>query len=238
MPARCEPESSQGAGPGMSSIAPFGYYSGIPLWVTMEPWASEFPLELAAAGVPMSIPSGNVSPPASATAGASAQPAGARSRVACSAIFAGDVLVVAVEVLLDVLGTGVGLCVVHPGASRMSAATGFRPGVGIRWRVSTIIALVFGCCVAARLAGVPNPSDVVLHGVLIWGVALLITTYLLTSAIGGAFSVVVGTLSAGGQSLKTAVPESGLPGRDDASRPATASPFRCCSRLVRRAPPP
>ena len=142
------------------------------------------------------LPTEVVATPAAAVGGA------ALSRVSWSAIFAGIVLVLAVEVLLNVLGAGVGLGLVNPGSSGTPSATSFGMGAGIWWLVSSIIALVFGCYVAARLAGVASRWDGVLHGLVIWGGAVLITVYLLTSTIGGviggAFSVLGTTVSAAG----------------------------------------
>ncbi len=132
-------------------------------------------------------------------------------RVSWSAIFAGTVLVLAIEVLLGVLGAGFGLGHVRPGAESTPNAGAFSMAAGIWWFVSTIIALVLGCFAAARMAGVASRFDGALHGLVIWGLTLLITAYLLTSAIGGliggAFSIVGGTLSAAGQGLKAAAPE-------------------------------
>ncbi len=124
--------------------------------------------------------------------------------VSWRAIFAGLVLVLAIEILLYTLGLGVGLNFVRPGAS----GTGFGIGEGIWWMVSTIIALLFGSYAAARLAGVASRWDGVLHGLVIWGGAVLIAAYLLTSVItgllGGAFSVLGGAVSVLPQIARTA----------------------------------
>ena len=135
------------------------------------------------------------------------------SRVSWSAIFAGIVLVLAIEVLLDVLGAGVGLGLVNPGGSGTPTAGSFGTVAGIWWLVSTIIALVFGGYAAARLAAVASRWDGVLHGLVIWGGAVLITVYLLTSAIGGliggAFAVLGGTDSAAGSVISSTASNAG-----------------------------
>ena len=82
------------------------------------------------------------------------QLAGVVKRVSWPAIFSGVVLVLAVEVLLNMLGAGVGLSLVNPNGGGTPDARGFGIGAGIWWFASTVIALVFGCYVAARLAGV------------------------------------------------------------------------------------
>lgn len=130
-------------------------------------------------------------------------------RVSWSAIFAGIVLVLAIEILLDVLGAGVGLGLVNPGSGQTPSAGSFGVGAGVWWLVSTIIAFIIGCYAAARLAGVRSRWDGVLHGLVIWGGAVLITVYLLTSAVGGvlggAFSMFQGTVSAVGSTVGSAV---------------------------------
>lgn len=139
------------------------------------------------------------------------QLAGVVKRVSWPAIFSGVVLVLAVEVLLNMLGAGVGLSLVNPNGGGTPDARGFGIGAGIWWFASTVIALVFGCYVAARLAGVATRFDGMLHGLVIWGLALLLTVYLLSTAvgsvIGGAFTLVGDTVSAAGKGLASAAPQ-------------------------------
>lgn len=135
---------------------------------------------------------------------------GVVKRVSWPAIFSGVVLVLAVEVLLNMLGAGIGLGLVNPNGGAPDAR-GFGIGAGIWWFASTIVALLFGCYVAARLAGVATRFDGLLHGLVIWGLALLITIYLLSTAIGsvigGAFTLVGDTVSATGKGLASAAPQ-------------------------------
>lgn len=125
--------------------------------------------------------------------------------VSWPAIFAGIVLVLGVEILLNMLGAGVGLGIINPGTSGTPSVGSFGMGAGIWWIISTIIALLFGCYAAARLARVSHRWDGVLHGLVIWAGVVLITVYLISSAIGGviggAFSVVGGTISGAGSAV-------------------------------------
>ncbi len=79
------------------------------------------------------------------------------------------------------------------------------------WLGTTIVAFIVGSYVAARLANVTRRYDGMLHGLVIWGVAVLVTFYLLTSAFGnavsGAFSVVGSTISAAGEGIKAVAPQ-------------------------------
>ena len=129
-------------------------------------------------------------------------------RIAWGAIFGGVVLVVAVQLLLSILGAGIGASTVNVNAGSTPAAASMGIGAGIWWIVSSLIALAFGGYVSAWLAGVELRWDGMLHGLITWGIATLLTIYLLTSAvggiIGGGFSAFGNVASAAGSGLKDA----------------------------------
>lgn len=106
-------------------------------------------------------------------------------RVSWAAIFGGVILVVAIQLLLSLLGAGVGLGTVDTNAGSTPAASSLGIGAGIWWVLSSCIALLVGGYVAAWLAGIETRFDGVLHGLVTWGIASLLTFWLLTSAIGG-----------------------------------------------------
>jgi hypothetical protein len=106
-------------------------------------------------------------------------------RISWAAIFGGVILVLAVQLLLSLLGAGVGLGTVNTHAGTTPNANTLGIGAGLWWVVSTCIALGVGSFVAARLAGIEIRFDGVLHGLVTWGIATLLTLWLLTSAIGG-----------------------------------------------------
>ncbi len=116
-------------------------------------------------------------------------------RISWSALFGGVVLVVAVQLLLGLLGAGIGLGTVNTNGGTTPDASSFGIGAGLWWVISSIIALGFGGYVSAWLAGIEIKWDGVLHGLITWGIASVLTIYLLTSAVGG---IVGGGLSAAG----------------------------------------
>lgn len=136
---------------------------------------------------------------------------GALRRISWGGVFAGLFLVLAIQLLLSMLGFGIGLGMVQPGQGGVPSAGAIGIGAAVWWVVTYLIALVIGGYAAARLAGVALRFDGVLHGLVTWAFALMVTFYLLTTAvggiIGGAFGVVGNTFSAAGQSLKSAAPE-------------------------------
>ena len=129
-------------------------------------------------------------------------------RISWGAIFGGVVLVVAVQLLLSLLGAGIGLGTVNATAGTTPDASSLGIGAGVWWIVSSIIALAFGGYAAAWLAGIELRWDGVLHGLVTWGLASLLTVYLLSSAIGGIVgggaSVLGGLTSAAGSGIKDA----------------------------------
>ncbi|WP_440978960.1 hypothetical protein ACQHGV_00040 [Sphingomonas pseudosanguinis] len=132
-------------------------------------------------------------------------------RASWSAIFAGVVIAVAVQLVLGILGTGIGLSMVDPTDGSTPGAAGFGIGAGIYWLITTVIALGAGGYVAARMSGVTERFDALVHGLVVWGVTLILTLYLLTSAvggiIGGAFRTVGTVAGAAGSTVGAAAPK-------------------------------
>ncbi|QBM76101.1 hypothetical protein E2E30_10240 [Sphingomonas sp. AAP5] len=133
------------------------------------------------------------------------------TRISWGAIFAGVVLAIAIQLVLGILGTGIGLSLVDPVEGTTPGATGFGIGAGLYWIVTTVIALGAGGYAAARVAGVHDRFDGLVHGLVVWGVTLILTLYLLTSAvggiIGGAFRTVGAVAGAAGSGIGAAAPK-------------------------------
>ena len=129
-------------------------------------------------------------------------------RISWGAILGGVVLVVTIQLVLSLLGAGIGLDTVNTNAGTTPDASSLRIGAGAWWIVSSIIALAFGGYAAAWLAGVELRWDGLLHGLITWGIATLLTVWLLSSAIGGVMgggaSALGGLASAAGGGVKSA----------------------------------
>lgn len=132
------------------------------------------------------------------------------TRLSWGAIFAGVVIAVAVQLVLGVLGAGIGLTMVDPVEGTTPGAAGFGIGAGLYWLITTVLALGAGGYAAARVAGVHERFDALIHGLVVWGVTLILTLYLLTSAvggiIGGAFRTVSAVAGAAGTTVGAAAP--------------------------------
>jgi hypothetical protein len=135
------------------------------------------------------------------------------NRVSWGAVLAGVVVALVVQLILNLLGLGLGASALNPtGGDSPSAAT-FSIGAGIWWALSGIIAAVAGGYTAGHLAGQPQESTGAWHGLISWALTTLIVFYLLTTTIGGivggAFrtlsSVASGTAQTLGATVQTAV---------------------------------
>jgi hypothetical protein len=129
-------------------------------------------------------------------------------RISWASIFGGVILVVVLQLLLSLLGAGVGLGTVNTNAGSTPMASTLGIGAGLWWVFSSCIAIGVGGFVAAWFAGVEIRFDGVLHGLVTWGIATLLTFWLLSSAIGsvigGGFSALGSVASATGSSVSDA----------------------------------
>jgi len=135
------------------------------------------------------------------------------NKVSWGAIFAGVVVGLITQVLLTMLGVGIGIATLDPGmgAADNPAASTFSIGAGIWYVLSGIVSAYVGGYVAARMSGRTAPTTGALHGLTAWAFTTLLVLYLLTSAIGGivggAFSGVTGAIGGLGQTVaQTAAP--------------------------------
>lgn len=122
------------------------------------------------------------------------------NRVSWGAVFAGAAIALAVQLILNLFGLGVGASTLSPATGNNPTATTFSLGAGLWWALSGIIAAFAGGYAAGRLAGQPKDSSGAWHGLTAWALATLVVVYLLTTAIGGliggAFQT-LGTLASG-----------------------------------------
>lgn len=123
-------------------------------------------------------------------------------RMSWGAVVAGTVIAVVAQLVLSLIGAGIGFSTIDPLRYNGSPdASTFGIGAAIWWAISSILALYAGGWVAGHLAGSPEKSDGALHGLLAWGLATILTAYLLASAIG---SVVGGAASTVGAAARVA----------------------------------
>lgn len=135
----------------------------------------------------------------------------ARRRISWGAVLAAVALAITVQLLLSMLGIGIGMSTIDPVKGETPTMGAFSISAGVWGIVTGLIALFIGGWAAGRLAGMPQRTDGILHGLLTWSVAILISVYLLTSAVGtfvgGAFGIVGDAVSAMTKGAQAVAPE-------------------------------
>ncbi len=117
------------------------------------------------------------------------------NEVSWGAIFAGAVTALVTQVVVNLVGVGVGLASVGPTAADNPAASTVSLGAGLWFVASGIVASLVGGAIAGRLSGKPLPGAAALHGLVSWAVTTLVVLYLLTSAATGLVGGTLGTVS-------------------------------------------
>ena len=124
-------------------------------------------------------------------------PTGLR-RISWGAIIAGAILTLVVQIMLSLLGVGIGLATLDPAGNGSPDASTLGSASGI-WTILTVLIATFvGAYAAARLSGAGEKTDGVLHGIVTWATSTLVIVYLLTS---GVSAVIGGTFGALGSSI-------------------------------------
>lgn len=116
----------------------------------------------------------------------------ALNKISWGAVFAGMVLALAVQFLLNLLGVGIGAAVIDPATTDNPDPSTFSIAGGLWFVVSGIVAAFVGGYVASRVSGRPSKATGSYHGLTSWAVTTLVVLYLLTTSVGtlvgGAFS--------------------------------------------------
>ncbi|GEP11443.1 PhnA-like protein [Methylobacterium gnaphalii] len=144
--------------------------------------------------------------------------------ISWGAILGGVFIALILQLILSLLGLGLGLTSVSATEGGNPAASTLSISAGVWWVISGIIAAAAGGYTAGRLSGKPVESTAGYHGLISWAVTTFVVIYLLTSSlgglVGGAFSTVssavssvasgAGSVASGaGSAAKTAVQAAG-----------------------------
>src|SRR5688572_708298 len=106
------------------------------------------------------------------------------NRVSWGAVFAGVVIALVTQLILNLIGIGIGAATFDPASSTNPSVTTFSVGAGIWWTISGIIAALAGGYAAGRLAGQPQQTSGGWHGLTAWALATLVIFALLTTTAG------------------------------------------------------
>ena len=135
------------------------------------------------------------------------------NQISWGAVFAGATIGLVMQIILNMVGVGVGLSTVDIAAGDTPSAGSLSVGAGIWWVISGIVAAAVGGYIAGRLSGKASQSTTAYHGLIAWAVSTLAVVYLLSSAASGLIGGTVSTASSAlggagkaiGGSVQTAV---------------------------------
>lgn len=139
------------------------------------------------------------------------------NRVDWGAVLAGVVVALVTQLILNMIGIGIGAASLDVSGGDNPGATTFSIGAGIWFAVAGILAALAGGFAAGRLSGKPKETTAGWHGVTSWALATLLTIYFVSSSvggiIGGAYSTVTGAMGnvagAAGSAAQTATDAAG-----------------------------
>ncbi|MER0238820.1 hypothetical protein [Fulvimarina sp. MAC8] len=146
---------------------------------------------------------------------------GTRSRtIVWGAVIAGVILAIAIQLMLGLLGLGLGFGGL-PGTDR--SVTALASAAGIYSLIAALVGLFIGAFATARFAGLSEKVDSILHGLVTWAVATLLVVVVLggtaSSVLGGAF----GAVGASVEGLSTAASNLATPVSTGPSLPASVA---------------
>jgi hypothetical protein len=155
------------------------------------------------------------------------------NEVSWAAVFAGVVVALVAQLLLNMLGLGIGVATLDPGTGDNPSASALSIGAGLWWTLSGVLASLAGGYAAGRLSGRPKEATAAWHGLTAWAFTTLVVFWLLSSAVGGVlggvYNTVGGALGGLGRTASTAA-STAAPALAQA-----ADPFAAIERSVREA---
>lgn len=137
---------------------------------------------------------------------------GVINRLSWTSIFAGVIIAIAVQLLLNLLGLAIGLGSINP-LEEAKPFKGLGTGALIWWIVTMLISLFCGGWVAGWFSNQINKIDLSLHGAITWCLLIILNLYIITSSVGkivgGVGAVVNKGLDVAGEGVKAVAPKAG-----------------------------
>lgn len=130
------------------------------------------------------------------------------------AIIAGVMVALVVQLVLNMIGAGLGFSAIDPLEGEIPTAVTFSIASGLWMLVSGIVALFAGGWLASYLGGLTHDEDGMLHGLVTWALSTLVLALFLVAVFG---SLLLGTLNALGIGASVVAPQ--------AAQSATSGPI-------------
>lgn len=130
--------------------------------------------------------------------------------VSWGAIFAGLAIALALQILLGLLGIGLGFSILDP-TDPVGGLRAWGIGTGIYFVLVQILSLFAGGYIAARLAPARRDQTAIFHGLSIWALATIVMVWLGGTGVGLAMGGITSAVSAIGsgtvQAAEAVIPE-------------------------------
>ena len=130
-------------------------------------------------------------------------------RISWAAIIAAVIFALALQLVLNMIGAGLGFSAIDPLQGETPSATTFSIAAGIWMVVSSIFALFAGGWLASYLAGVTRDEDGTLHGLVTWGLSALFVVLFLMTMFGSLLGSTLNGLGYGAAAAAPQVAQSG-----------------------------
>ncbi|NJL92891.1 MAG: hypothetical protein HC915_03790 [Anaerolineae bacterium] len=119
-------------------------------------------------------------------------------RLSWGAVIAGTIISLVLMFIFNLIGIAIGFTQVNPEHRTDSAGLKSIAIGGIVWvAASNLIALFVGGWLAAYFAGIPEGTDGLLHGLMVWAVTGIVTSLLVATGIGRAMNGLASLISSG-----------------------------------------
>jgi hypothetical protein len=123
---------------------------------------------------------------------------GALESISWGAVLAGVAVAMVIQLGINLLGISVGAASINPAYDKDSASPkAVTNSTTIFAAIGALLALFAGGWLAARFAGAMVPLDGIMHGIVVWAVVMLLTIFLLSTAVGRILSGVSSLISQG-----------------------------------------
>ena len=123
-------------------------------------------------------------------------------------IFSGLVIAIATQLVLTAIGAAIGLTTLANTNVPQNNAGDVGTAVGIWSTISLLISLFLGGWVTARACGPMHRKTALLNGAILWATTLVVSGWLLSSGVAGAF----GVAAQGAGAVLNQVPPDMIPG--------------------------
>jgi Skp family chaperone for outer membrane proteins len=157
------------------------------------------------------------------------------NRVSWGAVFAGVAVALVAQLVINLLGVGIGAATLDPLTGDNPSASAFSLGAVIWFLVGGILASLAGGYAAGRLSGQPKGKSASWHGLTSWAATTLVVFYLLTTSVGGLLGGAYGALTS---TLGNVASTVGVTAQTAAqvAAPNLSDPFSAIERSLRASP--